>query len=116
MPKSKKKQNPLEKQMKVTFISPNLKALLEGAKQKKASFAYQHELLLHNQRINYKNEYDRIKQILDHTNLPDSSITRMKDRREYLHKVMQAELYPNRYSEFKFMKDKEKKKKQETAT
>ena len=70
--------------------------IIEASKNAQASVAYRHELLLHHQRINYQNEHDRIRGILDHTNLPDSSAKRLQDRRDKLHKLMEANLYPVR--------------------
>ena len=42
------------------FINPDLKAMMDAVKLKKASTAYRHELMLHQQRVNYRNEHDRI--------------------------------------------------------
>ncbi len=64
---------------------------------RKGSFAYRHELLLHHQTINYKTEYDRIRGMLEHTNLPESSRTRLEARRNRLHELIDENLYPVRH-------------------
>ena len=74
----------------------HMKNILEAARFRQASVAYRHDLLLHQQHINYQNEHDRIRGILDHTSLPDSSAKRLQDRRDKLHKLMEANLYPVR--------------------
>ena len=80
----------------VKNIDMHMKNIMEAAKFRQASVAYRHDLLLHQQHINYQNEHDRIRGILDHTNLPDSSAKRLQDRRDKLHKLMEANLYPVR--------------------
>jgi len=96
MPRFKKKlQHKLPRHAKNVDTHMN-KNIIDAAKATQASFAYRHELLLHNQRINYQNEYDRIRGILDHTNLPDASKTRLQSRRDNLHKLVEANLYPVR--------------------
>jgi hypothetical protein len=93
MPKSKRKQ----KQSLQYRKPPDWEELMKAVKVQKASFAYRHELLLHNQTINYQNEYDRIRGMLEHTNLPESSKTRLATRRDSLHKLITENLYPTRY-------------------
>jgi len=80
----------------VKNVDMHMKNLIEASKAQQTSIAYRHELLLHHQRINYQNEHDRIRGILDHTNLPESSATRLKSRRDNLHKLIEANLYPVR--------------------
>jgi len=91
MPKHKKKAIP--------FLNPDVKSLHEAAKEHKLAFAYRHELLKHHQRINFKNEYDRILGILDHSNLPESSIKRLNERRKKLNEMIKSNLYPIRGSD-----------------
>jgi hypothetical protein len=93
MPKYKRK-NKLPHHVK--NVDMHMRNIIEAAKHTQASLAYRHELLLHHQRINYQNEHDRIRGMLDHTNLPDSSSQRLKDRRDNLHKLIEANLYPVR--------------------
>ena len=73
-----------------------MKAIREAAKEHKSSFAYRHELLKHNQQIIFLNEYDRLRGILDQTNLPDSSNIRLETRRDQLKSMIQKNLYPVR--------------------
>ena len=73
-----------------------MKAIREAAKERQSSFAYRHELLKHHQRINFKNEYDRLRGMLDKSNLPDSSKTRLEERRNQLKGMIQKNLYPVR--------------------
>jgi len=95
MPRFKKKlQHKLPRHVK--NVDAHMTNIIATAKATQASFAYRHELLLHNQRINYQNEYDRIRGILAHTNLPDASKTRLQSRRDNLHKLVEANLYPVR--------------------
>ena len=93
MPKQKKKANRL---LPLPFVNPDMKAIREAAKEHKSSFAYRHELLKHHQRINFKNEYDRIRGILDHGNLPASSIKLLNDRKSNLKDMIKSNLYPIR--------------------
>ena len=96
MPKSKK--HPKHKlPHHVQNIDTHMKNIMEAAKASQASYAWRHEMLLHHQRVNYQNEHDRIRGILDHTNLPDSSTTRLKARRDNLHKLINENLYPIRH-------------------
>jgi hypothetical protein len=92
MPKYRRKHKvPLE------FVNPNLKAMMDGVKLKKQSLAYRHELLLHHQRINYENEKDRLKGILDRGHLPMNSITQLQNRRANLKDMIDQNLYPIRH-------------------
>ena len=91
MPKYKKKHK-----VPMQFVNPNMKAIMDASKLRQASYAYRHELLLHTQRINYQSEYDRIRGVLDHTNLPDHSIARLNARRNKLHTLINDNLYPSR--------------------
>ena len=72
------------------------KTYMDAAKAQAASFAYRHELLLHHQRINYQNEYDRVRGILSRNNLPDPSVTRLNARQADLKKMIEDNLYPVR--------------------
>ncbi len=93
MPKHRKNNK-----MPLHFMKPpDMKQLMEAMQLRKASFAYRHELLLHTQRINYKNEYDRIRGMLDRTNLPAESIPRLQARRDRLHHLITENLYPARH-------------------
>ena len=94
MPKQKKKANRL---LPLPFVNPDMKAIREAAKEHKSSFAYRHELLKHHQRINFKNEYDRVRGMLEQTNLPDSSKTRLEARRAHLNNLVNQNLYPSRH-------------------
>jgi len=80
------------------FINPNMKAVMDAVKVKKASLAYRHELLLHQQRIHYQNERDRLDGIIHSrsANLPDHSIARLERRRDKLKELIQNDLYPYR--------------------
>ena len=91
MPKFKKKHP-----VYLPFVNPDMKAIREAAKEHRSSFAYRHELLKHYQIINFKNEYDRLRGILDHSNLPDSSKTRLEERRDKVKTMIQKNLYPVR--------------------
>jgi len=95
MPRFKKK---LKHKMPyhVKNVDMHMKNVIEAAKATQSSLAYRHDLLLHQQRINYQNEHDRIRGNLDHTNLPDSSAQRLQDRRDKLHKLIESDLYPVR--------------------
>jgi len=90
----KKHKAPLRKPVEHPQL--NLKELMAEVKLRKAAFAYKHELLLHHQKINYQNEYDRIKGILDNTNLPESSIKRLDARRKHLYELITDDLYPTK--------------------
>jgi hypothetical protein len=93
MPRYRRKHKvPLE------FINPNLKAVMDAVKLKKASVAYRYELLLHQHRINYQNEKERIDGIIHNhsSKLPESSIKRLELRSEKLQKMINEDLYPNR--------------------
>jgi len=90
----KKHKAPLRKPLEQPHL--NLKELMAEVKLRKASFAYKHELLLHHQKINYQNEYDRIRGMLEHTNLPESSIKRLDARRKQLYELISDELYPTK--------------------
>jgi len=93
MPKFKKKH---KLPHHVQNVDMHMKNIIEAAKARQASFAFRHELLLHHQRINYKNEYDRIRGMLEHSNLPHSSTTRLQARRDRLHDLINQNLYPTR--------------------
>jgi len=75
-----------------------MKAVMDAVKVKKASLAYRHELLLHQQRSNYQNEHDRIDGILRSVSsrLPDSSKLRLEKRQLKLKELINSDLYPNR--------------------
>ena len=74
----------------------NMKDFMAEVKVRKASFAYKHELLLLHQKINYQSEYDRIRGMLEHTNLPESSIKRLESRRNQSYELVTDELCPVR--------------------
>ncbi len=87
-------KKPNRNKVPVQFMkAPDLKKMMEAVALRKGSFAYRHDLLLHQQTINYKNEYDRIRGMLEHTNLTESSKTRLVDRRNKLHKLINDNLY-----------------------
>ena len=80
------------------FINPDLKSMMDAVKLQKASTAYRHELMLHQQRVNYQNEHDRIDGIL-HSNsnkLGTSSKHRLELRRDNLQRMIHDDLDPNR--------------------
>ena len=80
-----------------TNIDMHMQNIMEAAKFRQASVAYRHDLLLHHQQINFKNEYDRVRGMLEHTNLPDSSKTRLEARRAHLNNLVNQNLYPSRH-------------------
>jgi len=91
MPKIKKKRNVF-----VPFANPDMKAIREAAKEHKSSIAYRHDLLNNYQAIAFKNEYDRIRGMLDRPRLDASSITQLTKRRDKLKELAKSKLYPIR--------------------
>jgi len=91
MPKNKKKQlAPL------SFVRPDMKAIREAAKEHRSAFAHRHELLKRYQRINFKKEFDRLQGLIQHTNLPETSITRLTNRKTMLSDMIKSNAYPVR--------------------
>ena len=91
MPRQKKKSK-----LPVQGSTFKMKTFMDATKARQASFAYRHELLLHQQRINYQSEYDRVRGMLEHSNLPEQSSARLHARRRHLLNLIETNLYPVR--------------------
>ena len=88
----KKHKAPLRRPLEQPHL--NLKELMDEVALRKASFSYKHELLLHHQKIHYQSEYDRIREMLEHTNLPESSIKQLDAIQNHLYELITDDLYP----------------------
>jgi uncharacterized protein (DUF1778 family) len=91
MPKHKKKQNVF-----LPFVDFKMKAIKEAAKEHKSSVAYRYDLLKNYQAIAFKNEYDRLRGMLDRPRMDDSSIKRLTERKDKVKEMAKSKLYPIR--------------------
>lgn len=61
-----------------------VKDKLEAANTKQSSIAFRKKLLDDQNRMNYTNEYERIRGVLEHSSLPAVTVESLKKRREHL--------------------------------
>ena len=67
---------------------PSYKSIMKEYQDKVASINFRNDMLQRQVASNYKNEFDRIRGLLEHTIMPDRDIRRLRTRGEDLQRLI----------------------------